>query len=76
MRLASRLFERYFCHSRLPNVILWEPAEEKDIPKTNSKFKTVSLDELLALVPLFDPELKTTFQERAAQKLNAGRTRL
>jgi hypothetical protein len=70
------VFERYFRHSNSPGVILWEAIDEKDVPKANSKFKAVNLDQLLALVPLLDPELKTAFEQRASQKLQIGRDKI
>jgi AAA domain len=70
------VFERFFRHSNSPGVILWEAIDEKDVPKANSKFKAVNPDQLLALVPLLDPELKTAFEQMASQKLQIGRDKI
>jgi hypothetical protein len=69
---GNPVFEKHFRHSNVPGVILWDAVAEKDAPKVNSKFKTVDLDQLLALVPVLDPELKANFHQRAADKLQVG----
>jgi AAA domain len=69
---GNPVLERYFCHSTIPGVILWDAVDEKDAPKLNSKFKALDLDKLLALVPVLDPELKNAFNQRAAQELRVG----
>ncbi len=74
--LGNPVFEGYFRHSRLPEVILWEAVDEKDVPKANSKFKTVDLDQLLALVPVLDPELKDNFHQRAAGIFQVGTNKI
>jgi hypothetical protein len=69
-------FEKYFAHSSVPGVLLWEEASALQIAKATaakSKANFADLDKVIECVPLIDPELKTTVLSRVRQKCSLSR---
>jgi AAA domain-containing protein len=69
-------FERFFAWSSIRGVLRWEEATGEQIAKASSaksKVKIADLDKVIECVPLHDPELKETVENKVRQRCTLSR---
>ena len=69
-------FERFFAWSSMQGVLRWEDATGEQIVKASSaksKVKIADLDDVIECVPLLDPELKETVEDKVRQRCGLSR---